>query len=58
MSKKDLTTSDKSEVDAFLKKVSQTPAPRDRTGRGRLIFAMDATASRDHSWESSHAYPK
>lgn len=53
MSKKDLTTSDKSEVDAFLKKVSQTPAPLDRAGRGRLIFAMDATASRDHSWDQA-----
>jgi hypothetical protein len=39
-------TSGKGEVDAFLAKLSATPA----VGRGRLIFAMDATASRQPSW--------
>ena len=36
------------EVDAFLKKVADTPA---RGTRGRLIFAMDATASREPTWD-------
>jgi hypothetical protein len=34
-------------VDAFLDQVRATPA----TGRGRLIFAMDATASRQPTWD-------
>lgn len=40
------STSDKSEIDAFLAKLSATPP----AGRGRLIFAMDATASREPTW--------
>ena len=36
------------EVDAFLRTVAATPAP----GKGgRLIFAMDATASREPTWD-------
>ncbi|MFQ5785369.1 MAG: VWA domain-containing protein [Alphaproteobacteria bacterium] len=38
------------EVDEFLRKVVATPAPRPAEGRGRLIFAMDATASREPTW--------
>lgn len=41
-----------SEIDAFLKKVEATPS----TGggaRGRLIFAMDATASRQSQWDQA-----
>jgi hypothetical protein len=39
-----------SEVDAFLRQVRATPAPA--AGRlGRLIFAMDATASREPTWD-------
>lgn len=38
---------DKGEVDAFLAKLAVTPQP---AGRGRLIFAMDATASREPTW--------
>jgi hypothetical protein len=41
--------SSRGEIDAFLKDVrSLTPAG---TGRGRLIFAMDATMSRQPSWD-------
>ena len=39
------------EVDAFLKRVAATPAPRSDGGRGRLMFAMDATASREPVWD-------
>jgi hypothetical protein len=39
------------EVDAFLRKVAAMPAARPANGRGRLIFAMDATASREPSWD-------
>ena len=43
--------SSKAEVDAFLKKVSATPLVRSTGERGRLIFAMDATASRGPTWD-------
>lgn len=38
-----------SEVDAFLQSMAQAPAAG--AGRGRLIFAMDATASREPTWD-------
>lgn len=44
--------SSRSEVDAFLKKLSEAPQPAGQ-GRGRLIFAMDATASREPRWEQA-----
>jgi hypothetical protein len=43
-----------SEVDAFLRKLAVTPAPSPAaagSARGRLIFAMDATASREPTWD-------
>jgi hypothetical protein len=40
-----------SQVEAFLNRVAAAPAPRGEGGRGRLIFAMDATASREPSWD-------
>ncbi len=42
------------DVDAFLSKVAATPK-RARTGgkRGRLLFAMDATASRQPTWDTA-----
>ncbi|MCP5417684.1 MAG: VWA domain-containing protein [Chromatiaceae bacterium] len=43
--------SSRSEVDAFLRKVAATPAPAASSERGRLIFAMDATASREPTWD-------
>ncbi len=45
-----------SEVEAFLRKVASTPAPTPGAeARGRLIFAMDATASREPTWDrASH----
>ncbi len=47
------TRSSGSDVDAFLKKVAQTAAPTSGEGRGRLMFAMDATASRQPSWDQA-----
>lgn len=51
-----LPTSTEDEVARFLKQVSETPAPARPVGeRGRLIFAMDATASREPTWDrASH----
>ena len=37
-------------VDAFLRQVSQTPSVAAQ-GRGRLIFALDATMSRQPTWD-------
>jgi hypothetical protein len=39
------------EVEAFLRQVAAMPTARPASGRGRLIFAMDATASRQPSWD-------
>lgn len=40
-------------VAEFLREVAATPAPPRQTGepRGRLIFALDATASREPTWD-------
>jgi hypothetical protein len=38
------------DVDAFLKKVAMAPL-ESSSGRGRLIFALDATASREPTWD-------
>lgn len=49
------TTPANAEVDAFLRKLAQTPAVHPAGERGRLIFAMDATASREPTWDrASH----
>lgn len=48
----DLTTrSSKAEVDAFLETVARAPALKPADRRGQLMFAMDATASRQPSWD-------
>ena len=38
-------------VDAFLRDLQHAPAARPSAGSGRLIFALDATASREPSWD-------
>jgi len=43
--------SSRSEVDAFLERVAATPAIKPAGQRGRLIFALDATASRAPTWD-------
>lgn len=40
-----------SEVAAFLKQMASLPSAKPGTGRGRLIFALDATASRQPTWD-------
>ena len=45
------TKSTNSEVDAFLRQVAATPAVKPTGSRGRLLFAMDATASREPTWD-------
>ena len=42
---------DGADVDAFLRRVAATPAPLKQGETGRLIFAMDATASREPTWD-------
>lgn len=45
-------TTSEAEVDAFLESVQRTPpAPRTGGARGRLIFALDATMSRQPTWD-------
>ena len=39
------------EVADFLDKLKQAPAAHTGGGRGRLIFALDATASREPTWD-------
>lgn len=39
------------EIDEFLDKLKQVPAARPEDGRGRLVFALDATASREPTWD-------
>ena len=43
------------DVEAFLARVRETPAPVAADGRGRLVLAMDATMSRQHSWDQAQA---
>ena len=39
------------EIDAFIQKVALNPASAPAGERGRLIFALDATASREPTWD-------
>ena len=52
MSGNDLTRKGDGDVAAFLEEVRRLPArPEAGGGRGRLIFALDATASREPTWD-------
>ncbi|MGH6944757.1 MAG: VWA domain-containing protein [Geminicoccaceae bacterium] len=53
MSEKDLPSrkAPADPVETFLRQVAGTPPPKPGAGRARLIFAMDATASREPSWD-------
>ena len=39
------------DVEAFLARVREMPVLRPGAGNGRLVLAMDATMSRQHSWD-------
>ncbi len=48
------TESSRADVDSFLAKVAAAPPPARKSGkRGRLLFAMDATASREPTWDAA-----
>jgi hypothetical protein len=47
------TTSSRKEIDGFLQKVRTTPVVNNPGERGRLVFAMDATASRQPAWDNA-----
>lgn len=44
-----------SRVDAFLQKVQETKISKAAGGPGRLMFALDATASREPTWDKAAA---
>jgi hypothetical protein len=44
-------TSPRADIDTFLDDLRRAPSVRPGGGRGRLIFALDATASREPSWD-------
>ncbi|WP_133716492.1 VWA domain-containing protein [Methylocaldum gracile] len=52
-SKKFPSQSSNSDVQAFLKKLAQTPNVKPVGRKGRLIFALDATASREPTWREA-----
>lgn len=45
--------SSRSDIDAFLKKAASLSVTKPAGHRGRLIFAMDATASREPTWDKA-----
>jgi hypothetical protein len=45
------STAERAEVDAFLRQIAAAPVPVTAGGMGRLIFALDATASRQPTWD-------
>ena len=47
------TTSSRSEIDAFLSKVKSLGPATGAGTRGRLIFALDATMSRQPLWDTA-----
>lgn len=48
---KKISRSTRNDIDAFLNKAALTPRLKPSGERGRLIFAMDATASREATWD-------
>lgn len=53
MSEKSKDLAKRSEVDAFLQKVASLPAVQKSGTQGRLLFALDATASRERTWDQA-----
>ena len=53
--RKALNSSGRQDVQAFLKDVRALASPKDNASSGRLVFALDATASREASWDKASA---
>lgn len=54
-SHKDLTLSSSKELDSFIEQLNKAPVPINTQGMGRILFALDATASRQQTWDhASH----
>ncbi len=53
MSRSKLPAATGNDVSAFLKKVAATPVRKEAGRTGRLLFAMDATASREPTWDQA-----
>jgi hypothetical protein len=53
MSSKDLPAPATGDVSSFLDEVRRLPPAAATAGRGRLIFALDATASRERTWDQA-----
>ena len=52
--KRDISATDsQTDVQAFLNKLAATPTAHAADSRGRLLFAMDATASREPTWDTA-----
>ncbi|MGV0034330.1 MAG: VWA domain-containing protein [Candidatus Azotimanducaceae bacterium WSBS_2022_MAG_OTU7] len=49
--KSESVTTNSMQVTQFLEKVAKTPVQADPESRGRMLFAMDATASREGTWD-------
>ena len=49
--RKDITDSKNDAIRNFVEEMRRMPAPADAGARGRLIFALDATASRKPTWD-------
>ncbi len=50
---RNIAKSSSDDVDAFLAQVKAAPSPVTGSDRGRLIFAMDATMSRQPTWDTA-----
>ena len=53
MAEKSLSKRTSVQVQSFLEKLARTPVVTPRASAGRLIFALDATASREPTWASA-----
>jgi len=54
MTSKELTNSSSDEdIDNFLQELREQPQANNNSARGRLIFALDATASRQATWDQA-----
>lgn len=52
---KQLNLSSQNQLDQFIEQIKQAPVPVSQTDNGRILFALDATASRERSWDhASH----